>query len=342
MTDAPSAPSAIAETAFARGALVLTDGSRFEGTGFGAEGVAVGEVCFNTAMTGYQEILTDPSYMAQIVAFTFPHVGNVGTNALDVEQISRLSDAWGVFEQRLQRIITAEGPKHRMIDDEDVARLLDGLKGQAPREELIQVVESWELEPIARRFARLSQQAFTLAGRTSRSLEVKKTGEDVRVPRLAWAPFWSAAVHVVRNAVCHGFEPREERVQAGKPARGVLELRAERADGWLKVSFIDDGRGVNWQRVAEKARDRGLPADSPAELSDALFHDGLTTAEKNDDLAGRGVGLAAAREACERLGGTVRVQSPLGPRGGTMVCFTLPESRRCATQLARGYGGEKS
>ncbi len=67
------------------GALVLADGTVFEGQGFGATGHAVGEVCFNTAMTGYQEILTDPSYAAQIVCFTFPHIGNTGTNAEDVE-----------------------------------------------------------------------------------------------------------------------------------------------------------------------------------------------------------------------------------------------------------------
>jgi carbamoyl-phosphate synthase small subunit len=60
----------------------------FQGKGHGATGAAVGEVCFNTAMTGYQEILTDPSYMAQIIAFTFPHIGNVGTNEEDIEQMS--------------------------------------------------------------------------------------------------------------------------------------------------------------------------------------------------------------------------------------------------------------
>ncbi len=69
------------------GRLVLADGSVFEGFGFGATGSAVGEVCFNTAMTGYQEILTDPSYASQFVTFTFPHIGNVGTNAEDQEQL---------------------------------------------------------------------------------------------------------------------------------------------------------------------------------------------------------------------------------------------------------------
>ncbi|MBN8608581.1 MAG: glutamine-hydrolyzing carbamoyl-phosphate synthase small subunit [Caulobacterales bacterium] len=70
------------------GALVLADGTVFLGEGLGAEGAADGEVCFNTAMTGYQEILTDPSYAAQIVAFTFPHIGNVGANVQDTETSS--------------------------------------------------------------------------------------------------------------------------------------------------------------------------------------------------------------------------------------------------------------
>ncbi len=66
-------------------ALVLADGTVFWGHGIGANGVAVGEVCFNTAITGYQEILTDPSYAGQIITFTFPHIGNVGTNTEDIE-----------------------------------------------------------------------------------------------------------------------------------------------------------------------------------------------------------------------------------------------------------------
>ncbi|WP_070151308.1 glutamine-hydrolyzing carbamoyl-phosphate synthase small subunit [Sphingobium phenoxybenzoativorans] len=69
----------------ATGVLVLADGTAIFGRGFGAVGDAVGEVCFNTAMTGYQEVMTDPSYAGQIVTFTFPHIGNVGTNLDDVE-----------------------------------------------------------------------------------------------------------------------------------------------------------------------------------------------------------------------------------------------------------------
>src|SRR5215469_6561738 len=90
MTDTISATAARPAAAFSRGrgALGLTDGTVFEGTGFGARGQAAGEVCFNTAMTGYEEILTDPSYAGQIVCFTFPHIGIVGTNSEDIETLT--------------------------------------------------------------------------------------------------------------------------------------------------------------------------------------------------------------------------------------------------------------
>ncbi|MFN0192716.1 MAG: glutamine-hydrolyzing carbamoyl-phosphate synthase small subunit [Aestuariivirga sp.] len=76
--------------------LVLADGTVIEGQGFGAEGDAVAEVCFNTAMTGYQEVLTDPSYAGQIVTFTFPHIGNVGANDDDIESVNLASSAGAV------------------------------------------------------------------------------------------------------------------------------------------------------------------------------------------------------------------------------------------------------
>jgi carbamoyl-phosphate synthase small subunit len=73
--------------------LVLQDGTVLEGFGIGAVGEATGEVCFNTAMTGYQEILTDPSYAGQIITFTFPHIGNVGTNDEDIESVNAASSS---------------------------------------------------------------------------------------------------------------------------------------------------------------------------------------------------------------------------------------------------------
>jgi carbamoyl-phosphate synthase small subunit len=91
------------------GRLVLADGTVIAGHGLGASGSAVGEVCFNTAMTGYQEILTDPSYAGQIITFTFPHIGNVGTNREDTET-SNLAMRSGVRGCVLRATVT--GPSN--------------------------------------------------------------------------------------------------------------------------------------------------------------------------------------------------------------------------------------
>ena len=110
--------------------LVLADGTVLEGFGFGAAGHAVGEVCFNTAMTGYEEILTDPSYAGQIITFTFPHIGNVGTNEEDIETVNMAATpgARGVI---LHSAITSQSNYRatRHLDQWLKARGIIGLAG---------------------------------------------------------------------------------------------------------------------------------------------------------------------------------------------------------------------
>ncbi len=107
-------------------ALVLADGTVFWGSGFGARGTAVGEVCFNTSMTGYQEILTDPSYAGQIITFTFPHIGNVGTNPEDVETATAAARGL-VVHSKVTR--PANWRATRPLDDWLEARGLIGISG---------------------------------------------------------------------------------------------------------------------------------------------------------------------------------------------------------------------
>ena len=110
--------------------LVLADGTVLEGFGLGATGHAVGEVCFNTAMTGYEEILTDPSYAGQIITFTFPHIGNVGTNEEDIESLNMASrpGACGVIlHSAITQPSNYRATKH--LDDWLKARGIIGLAG---------------------------------------------------------------------------------------------------------------------------------------------------------------------------------------------------------------------
>src|SRR5436309_13592034 len=106
MTSPNTAGAETAAPRWATAALVLADGAVFWGKGVGAPRQAVGEVCFNTSMTGYQEIITDPSYAGQIITFTFPHIGNVGTNAEDIET-SNLAARSGVRGCVLRAPVTA-------------------------------------------------------------------------------------------------------------------------------------------------------------------------------------------------------------------------------------------
>ena len=95
--------------------LVLADGSVFRGCGIGAEGQTSGEVVFNTAMTGYQEILTDPSYAGQVVTLTYPHIGNTGANAEDVESrqvyADRARNSRGVSGEIIGRLYPCPAPQ---------------------------------------------------------------------------------------------------------------------------------------------------------------------------------------------------------------------------------------
>ena len=123
MADAANTP---AQPKGATGVLVLADGTVVWGMGFGHIGEAVGEVCFNTAMTGYQEVMTDPSYAAQIVTFTFPHIGNVGANPEDVE-----SNVEGAVGCVVREEVTAHSSfrAERTFDDWMKGHLKIGLSG---------------------------------------------------------------------------------------------------------------------------------------------------------------------------------------------------------------------
>ena len=130
MTDVQDRASAGWTKPLATARLVLADGVVIEGFGLGATGQAVGEVCFNTAMTGYEEIMTDPSYAGQIITFTFPHIGNVGANEQDIETVNMASSA-GVRGVILHAPIT-DPSNHRAtrhLDQWLKARNIIGLYG---------------------------------------------------------------------------------------------------------------------------------------------------------------------------------------------------------------------
>ena len=134
-----------------------------------------------------------------------------------------------------------------------------------------------------------------------------------------WAEFWSAFTHAVRNAVDHGLETAEERAAAGKPAKGALQLRTLVVNDDFTIEISDDGRGIDWQLLRQRASAMGLPCATEHDLIEAMFHDGVTTRHQVSEFSGRGIGMGAVRAVCERMGGAVHVASASG--AGTTVRF---------------------
>jgi two-component system chemotaxis sensor kinase CheA len=142
-------------------------------------------------------------------------------------------------------------------------------------------------------------------------LDVEIDDAGVRLNPDRWAPLWSTIVHAVVNAVDHGIESPEERTRAGK-GRPRLALSARQADRQLVIAVADDGRGVDWESIRRRARERGLPCDSPRDLVSAMFATGVSTRDVATETSGRGIGLSALDDAVRSLHGTIDVISKPG------------------------------
>jgi CheY-like chemotaxis protein len=159
-------------------------------------------------------------------------------------------------------------------------------------------------------------------------------GEETGVDRAMQDKAFEPLLHVVRNAVCHGIEPPEDRQRAGKPATGRVTLEAVRSGNTLVLSVRDDGRGLDYQAIADKGRRLGLigPDDAPTveRLNALIFQPGFSTREAANAIAGRGVGMDVVSQEVSRLHGAVVLASE--PGQGTKLSVSLPA--RLALQQA--------
>ncbi len=162
-----------------------------------------------------------------------------------------------------------------------------------------------------------------LARRMGKDVRIEIEGQDVQVDRQIVDLIREPLRHLLVNAVDHGIEPPDVRVAAGKPATGTIRVSAELRDHRIEVSVSDDGGGIDWDRVAEAADDRGIPV-MPPDLSPVLFHHGLTTRREVTDFSGAGDGLPLAREAVETVNGAIHISSQRGH--GTTATLILPMS----------------
>jgi HPt (histidine-containing phosphotransfer) domain-containing protein len=246
---------------------------------------------------------------------------------LTVAHRHALLSAWTSFRQKVAPFLGALDTSGLQISRADFDSLRLAVANGVGVQPLLTVLAGLENEPGEQRLARVADQARALAERLGkRNVTVTAECKGVRFDPRRWAPLWSAFVHVMRNAVDHGIEMPEERARAGKAGAGSLSLRAYETDGYQVVEIEDDGRGVDWTAVAEKARNMGLPDATKEDLLAALFHGGLSTKSSITELSGRGVGVSAVHRACVAMGGEVRLSSENGhgTRTGCWIPIAAP------------------
>jgi len=240
------------------------------------------------------------------------------------EQIASLADAWKNFAERVHRFGSAEQEATVTVPQAELQELEEAAAAKVPHPRLVELIARLRLERGAERLKRVGEQARTLARKLGKDhVDVRIEAEsELRFQASRWAPFWSSFVHVVRNALDHGIETPSERQAAGKPARAKLEIVAKSDAKWLTIEARDDGRGIDWAKIRDKAAERGLACATEKDLVEALFHDGFSTAESVTEISGRGVGMGAVRDAARALGGDVAILSVAG--AGTTISFRFP------------------
>jgi signal transduction histidine kinase len=181
-------------------------------------------------------------------------------------------------------------------------------------------------QPIARLLGPIEEQVESLAQRLGKDVALRVTGSELNVLPSRIAPVLAVLPHMLRNALDHGIEPRG--VRGDKPATAILELAFhETGDSW-RIAVTDDGRGIDVDRLRERAIEIGVIArDAPLthdQLCQLIFAPKLSTAEHVSEFSGRGEGMAAVADAVKRAGGTITVRSAGGQ--GTTITIDLPKA----------------
>jgi two-component system chemotaxis sensor kinase CheA len=190
---------------------------------------------------------------------------------------------------------------------------------------MVMQVRMIPVEAVFMRFPRLVRD---LSQKLGKSVDLQLVGKDTELDRTVVDALGDPLVHLVRNSLDHGLEGPEERKAAGKPETGILEISARHAGGNVVIEVKDDGRGVDPQKVAARAAEKGLIAPEQIDSIDAkaaidlLFSAGFSTAETTSDISGRGVGMDAVRATIRDLGGEVVMTSEKGV--GTCAQIRLP------------------
>ncbi len=241
----------------------------------------------------------------------------VDTRKLDdlIDMVGELVITQSMIQQDLSQQVNAS--KNLMRDISQFFRITSSLQRTSMRLRMI---------PIKQTFQRMSRLIRDLAKNEGKSVNIELIGEETEIDRNMVDEIYNPLVHMVRNAVDHGLESPEDRIKAGKPEKGLICLRAYHRGGNIVIEISDDGRGLNKEKIADKALRKGVVSSieglTDQEIYMMILLPGLSTADKITDVSGRGVGMDVVKQAVEKLRGKIEIESKLGV--GTTFITSFP------------------
>ncbi|MDH5559534.1 MAG: chemotaxis protein CheA [Deltaproteobacteria bacterium] len=195
-------------------------------------------------------------------------------------------------------------------------------------EDLQTTLMDMRLIPVKTVFQKIPRIIRDIARKTNKQIQLQLVGENTQIDKSIIEVIGDPLVHIIRNCCDHGIESADERRKAGKPETGNIILKASHLGSVIAIDIIDDGAGINTERVLKKALDLGLVTPDQAETLDNktinkfIFHPGFSTAKQVSDISGRGVGMDVVMTNINKVHGTVEVDSEVG--SGTQVRLLLP------------------
>ncbi len=251
--------------------------------------------------------------------------------------VRKVEVAWASVGAKVSTLLP---DRHETIEvsRSDYDELVRRVRAAVPAKALLETLDTWTLEPADRRLAWLSGQARAIAERLGKGeIHVHTQSNGLRLEPQHWTSLWAVLVHLVRNAVDHGIETVADRIAQGKSDLATIRLETRLVGEELTFVVEDDGRGVDWSRVAERAKTLGLPHTTRSDLERALFAQGMSTKDKVTELSGAGIGMAAVLGEVRARSGKVTVTSSEGH--GTRVECRLPLKLPSSNQVLRVSGG---
>ncbi len=256
-------------------------------------------------------------------AIATPHIELTETHIkVDVKLLDQLMNLAGELVLARNRVVQLA----QKIMDEDLTRSVQALSMITT--EMQEAIMKTRMQPIGTVFNKFPRIVRDLSKALGKKVNLQLEGTETELDRSIIEAIKDPLTHLVRNAIDHGIEPPDVRVQVGKPPEGNLILRAYQEGGQVVIEIEDDGKGIDIEKIRKKAIEKGFMTVEEAEkasekeLLSLIFKPGFSTAEKVTQVSGRGVGMDVVKTNIEKLGGSIEIDTVY--EKGTTVRIKIP------------------